>query len=117
MASILVVDDEASLVQLVTMILRQSAYTVLSASSGVEALMVYSSYRTEVDLVLTDIMMPGMNGIELAQRIRALKPTVKILLMSGFTPDNIEVPGDLPLLKKPFLPARLIETVEAILAG
>lgn len=117
MASILVVDDETSILQLVTMVLKQRAYTVLSASNGVEALMVYSSYRSEVDLVLTDIMMPGMNGIELAGRIRALDPNVKILLMSGFTPGNIEIPGNLQLLNKPFLPTRLIETVEEILAA
>jgi CheY-like chemotaxis protein len=112
MANVLVVDDEPSLLQLVAMVLKQNGHTALSASSGVEALMVYSSYRSKVDLVLTDIMMPGMSGIELAARFRALDPTVRILLMSGFVPEDIDVPTDLQVLKKPFPVQRLIEAVE-----
>jgi CheY-like chemotaxis protein len=117
MANILVVDDEPSLLQFVGMILKQNGYTVLSASSGIEALMLYSSYRSEIHLVLTDVQMPGMNGIELAERLRALHPTIKIVLMSGFVPDDIEVPKDLQLLTKPFLPDRLVTAVEQTLAA
>lgn len=115
MANILVVDDEPALLQLVTMVLKQNGHTVLSASSGVEALMLYSSYQSKVDLVLTDIMMPGMNGIELAARFRALNPRVRILLMSGFVSDELVVPPDCELLQKPFLPNRLLEVVEQTL--
>ena len=117
MANILVVDDEPGLLQFVGMILKQNGHTVLSASSGVEALMLYSSYRSEIHLVLTDVQMPGMNGIELAERLRAVHPTVKVVLMSGFVPDDIEVPKDLQLLTKPFLPDRLVAAVEQTLAA
>ena len=88
MPSVLVVDDEPVIVQLVAMVLKQIGYAVLTASGGVEALMVYSSYHAKVDLVLTDVVLPGMNGVELANRIRALDPTVKVLLMSGSVPDD-----------------------------
>jgi two-component system, cell cycle sensor histidine kinase and response regulator CckA len=117
MANILVVDDEPSLLQLVTMVLKQHGHTVLSASNGVEALMVYSSYQARVDLVLSDVMMPGMNGIELAERFRALNPEVRILLMTGFVPESLQVPKGVQVLKKPFLPKHLMEAVEqAVLA-
>ena len=116
MAAILVVDDQPDLLGLTAMILKQSGHAVLCASSGVEALMVFSSYRAKIDLVLTDVVMPGMSGVELAARLRALDPLVKILLMSGFVPDDARLPKDLLLLRKPFLPDGLIEAVEQILA-
>jgi CheY-like chemotaxis protein len=117
MANILVVDDEPSLLQFVVMILTQNGHTIISATNGIEALMVYSSYRSEVHLVLTDVLMPGMNGIELAERLRALHPAVKIVLMSGFVPDDIKVPKDLQLITKPFLPDQLVAAVEQTLAA
>jgi two-component system, cell cycle sensor histidine kinase and response regulator CckA len=115
MANVLVVDDEPMIVQLVTMALKQNGYTVLIASGGVEALMVYSSYHSQIDLVLTDVVMPGMNGVELAERIRAQDPTVNILLMSGSVPEDIKVPPDLQLLAKPFVPTQLLKIVEQTL--
>lgn len=115
MANVLVVDDEPMIVQLVTMALKQNGYTVLTASGGVEALMVYSSYHSKVDLVLTDVVMPGMNGVELAERIRALDPTVNILLMSGSVPEDMKLPSDLQLLPKPFVPTQLLKIVEEAL--
>jgi two-component system cell cycle sensor histidine kinase/response regulator CckA len=67
MANVLVVDDESAIVQLLTLALNQSGCTVLNASSGVEALMPFSSYRSKIDLLMTDITMPGMNGLELVE--------------------------------------------------
>jgi CheY-like chemotaxis protein len=116
MAGVLVVDDDSALLGLVTMLLQQGGYTVLSTSNGVEALMVYSSYRSSIDLVLSDVLMPGMNGVELAGRLRALNPALPILLMSGFVPDEIAIPEDLQLIPKPFNPSRLVEMIEEALA-
>jgi len=115
MPSVLVVDDEPALLQFVSMVLQQSGYTVLTASNGVEALMVYSSYHEKVDVVLTDVQMPGMNGIELTKRLRAINPEIKILLMSGYVPDGLAVPHGVRLLSKPFLPNRLMEAVKEML--
>jgi CheY-like chemotaxis protein len=116
MASVLLVDDERFLLDFVSMVLRQAGHDVLSASNGVEALMIYSSYRSNIDLVLTDVLMPSMNGVELAGRLRALNPELPILLMSGFIPDEIAVPDNLQLLQKPFQPGQLLEAIRQSLA-
>jgi CheY-like chemotaxis protein len=117
MANVLVVDDEPGLLQLIVMVLKQHGHTVLSASNGVEGLMVYSSYHGNIDLVLTDVQMPGMNGIEMAERVRAINPGARILLMSGFVPDNLAVPGEFQLIRKPFMPKQLVEYVAQALAA
>ncbi len=83
MATVLVVDDDEGIRQIVALILQQNGHQALLACNGLEALMVYSSYRASFDLVLTDVDMPQMDGIELAARIRAGDPYKKILLMSG----------------------------------
>ena len=114
MATVLVVEDNEALRQLVTMILQQKGYDVLGAANGLEGLMVYSSYRARLDLVLTDIDMPQMNGIVLATRIRALDKFKKIMFMSGASDDK-EGLGSCPLLSKPFRPDELIAAVEAVL--
>ena len=99
------------------MILKQKGYEVLAASNGLEGLMVYSSYRSHLDLVLTDVDMPQMNGIELANRIRASDPFKKVLLMSGRTPDDRKAMENFSLLPKPFLPNQLMEAVDHELHG
>jgi CheY-like chemotaxis protein len=115
MATVLLVDDDAGVRQIVAMILKQNGHDVLWASNGLEALMVYSSYRSRLDLVLTDVDMPQMNGIELAARIRARDPSKKILLMTGRPLDDLEGPQGCPLLAKPFGPDQLIEALEGAL--
>ena len=112
MASVLLVDDDRSLLGLLTMVLQQGGHEVHGASNGVEALMLYSSNRPKIDIVVSDILMPGMNGVELSARLRALNPKVRILLMTGFVPDEITVPDDLQVLQKPFEPASLIDAIE-----
>jgi CheY-like chemotaxis protein len=118
MATVLVVDDDGALLQFVTMLLEQNGHAVLGALNGVEALMLYSSYRSRIDLVLTDVVMPGMSGVELAQRLRSLNPGLPILLMSGFVPEEIAVPHGFRLIQKPFKAALLIETIgQALTTG
>jgi two-component system, cell cycle sensor histidine kinase and response regulator CckA len=114
MAAVLVVEDNEAVRQLVVMLLEQKGHKVLCANNGLEGLMVYSSYRARVDLVLTDIDMPQMNGIALATRIRALDPSRKIVFMSGAS-DDPEGLGSYPLLSKPFRPDELIAAVEGAL--
>ena len=96
MAAVLVVEDNEALRKLVVMLLEQKGHHVLSASNGLEGLMVYTSYRARVDLVLTDIDMPQMDGIQLAARIRAQDPARKIVFMSGRAAGKLGRTGKLP---------------------
>ena len=114
MAAVLVIDDDGAVRQLLKLILQQKGYEVLLASNGLEGLMVYTTYHSRIDLVLTDVDMPELNGIELANRIRAREPSKSILLMSGRPAEDPQRP-DLPIFPKPFRPDQLIEAVEAAL--
>ena len=115
MAAVLVVEDNEALRGLVVMVLEQNGHSVLTACNGLEGLMVYSSYRARLDLVLTDIDMPQMNAMQLAERIRAQDPDRKIIFMSGRPPENPGALAGCKVLSKPFQPAQLIATVECVL--
>jgi CheY-like chemotaxis protein len=97
--------------------LRRHGYQVLPASSGEDALKVASTYDGTIDVLLTDVVMPGMKGPELARRLHALRPGVRILFMSGYAADVVTA-GDLKdaaLVSKPFSPASLSRAVRDIL--
>ena len=116
MATVLVVDDDPGMRKLACMILEQKGYVVLSASNGVEALMVYTSYSSRLDLVLvTDVNMPQMGGIELAARIHAMHPSKSIVLMTGSILE--EVPEYCTMLSKPFQPDELTAAVQGVRKG
>ena len=111
--TVLVVEDEEAVRQFAVASLQRHGYQVLSASSGEEALKVASSYLGTIHLLLTDVVMPGMKGPELAGRLRALRPGLRVLLMSGYAADVV-TSGDLKdaaLMAKPFSPASLSQTV------
>ena len=111
--TVLVVEDEEAVRQFAVASLQRHGYEVLSASSGEEALQVASSYDGTIHLLLTDVVMPGMKGPELAGRLRAQRPGLRVLLMSGYAADVV-TSGDLKdaaLMAKPFSPASLSQTV------
>ena len=117
--TILVAEDEAGVRSLVTRLLEQKGYTVLSTTSGVDALATLERHGRGVDLVLTDVLMPKMGGSELAEAVRAAYPDMRLMFMSGFTADPefvdaLEKQG-LPLLRKPFETLDLFEMVRAAL--
>ena len=108
--TILVVEDESNLRRLVSQYLEKQGYVVFDASSGTAAIHLANVHPGPIHLLLTDVIMPGMNGRELAQRISFLRPTTKIIFMSGYTENVIGYSGTLEnsmiLLNKPFtLPA------------
>src|SRR5215467_8927335 len=90
METVLVVDDEPTVVKLCRRILELGGYTVVTAATGSDALQVLKDKTNQIDLALLDVMMPGMNGIELAKRIEGMRPNTRIVLMSGFTPRDVE---------------------------
>lgn len=120
--AILVVDDEPSLVALVRTMLWRAGYSVFEAYSGEEALRVAAVDGRHIDVLLTDVMMPGMNGHELAGKMRAMRPGVKVLFMSGYRDRVIAEStgvsaGISPLLRKPFTQYALVTSVRELLAG
>jgi CheY-like chemotaxis protein len=104
--SILLVEDDASIRGLASRILTSHGYGVISAGSGEEALEMLGSGEVETDLVITDIVLPGMNGRDTAMRLRDVAPKVKTLFMSGYTDDEIVRRGlvhdNAVFLSKPF---------------
>ena len=104
--TILLVEDEANLRQLGRVYLENQGYTVFEAADGAEAIQVSSAHPGPIHLLLTDVIMPGMNGQELAHRIVSLRPRTKVLFMSGYTENAIGHNGTLDagivLLQKPF---------------
>jgi CheY-like chemotaxis protein len=108
--TILLVEDEANLRRLTFQYLRKQGYTVLEATDGVAAIQISEAHPGPIHLLLTDVIMPGMNGRELAQRITSERSETKVLYMSGYTENAIGHNGTLDagitLLQKPFtLPA------------
>jgi two-component system, cell cycle sensor histidine kinase and response regulator CckA len=104
--TVLVVEDEVSLRTLTVDVLRQAGYTVLQANTGAEALEVSEAHQGAIGLLLTDVVMPGMSGRELAERLSPVRPAMKVLYMSGYTGQTIGEravldPGSL-FLQKPF---------------
>ena len=117
-ATILVVDDEASLRHLLVRQLRSQGYQVLEAGYGLEALEVARNSDQPVDLVLSDIVMPGMIGTELAQRLLVEHPGIHVVLMSAHVVDELARPDrrwDVPVLRKPFEGGKLLAHVQLLL--
>ena len=115
--TVLVVEDQSQVRQLTCSILRQFGYQILEASSGEEALCLAKAHAGPLDLLLTDVIMPGMNGLELAARLKTMRP-IAILFMSGYS-DRTEAVQDsgVTYIQKPFTPDTLIRTVRAVLGG
>jgi PAS domain S-box-containing protein len=108
--TILLVEDEVTLRRLTRHYLEYQGYTVLEAADGASAIHLSTTHQGPIHLLLTDVIMPGMNGRELAQRITSLRPEIRVLYMSGYTENAIGHNGTLDagitLLQKPFtLPA------------
>jgi two-component system sensor histidine kinase EvgS len=119
--SILLVEDEDVVRDLAHEVLEEKGYTVLAARHAGEALLVAERHPGPIDLLLTDVVMPHMGGRELAQRVVAQRPRVKVLYVSGYTDDAVLRHGvmeaEVAFLQKPFTAAALLAQVRAVLAG
>ena len=111
-ATILVVDDEAGIRELIRKILQRERYSVLEAATAEEALGI--AQKQPIDLLITDVMLPGIHGPELARRMQQAAPRLKTLFISGFTGEE-EIPAGGHFLTKPFTLAALLEKVRAAL--
>src|SRR6266850_2326211 len=117
--TILLVEDEEVVRGLACRILEQAGYSVVEASKGDEALRFCEERAAEVDLLLTDVVMPEMSGKELADRLKSQNPELKMVFMSGYTDESIVHHGVLDssveFIQKPFTPASLIRKVRDVL--
>jgi two-component system, cell cycle sensor histidine kinase and response regulator CckA len=116
---ILLVDDEDDMRALIRESLEDAGYTVLEAREGDEALLVADWHDGPIDLVITDVMMPRVDGAELARRLPTLRGTSRLLYISAYAtgpPFESGGAGDVPFLAKPFTPAALLAKVREVLA-
>jgi two-component system cell cycle sensor histidine kinase/response regulator CckA len=118
---ILVVDDEVSILQITRQTLEAFGYRVLTAEDGAQAIATFAAHRDEVALVLTDMMMPVMDGAALIAALRRLQPGISIVAVSGINAamgaaqlSELKV-GD--FIAKPFTAPRLLDVVQRVLAG
>jgi len=118
--SILLVEDDAALRIMAAEVLRDAGHKVMTAQSSAEALQIAANLREPLDVLLTDVVMPGMTGSDLASQIAALHPRARILYMSGYTDDALDRHGlagqTALLLQKPFTHDTLVRHVRDALA-
>ncbi|MBI2840029.1 MAG: GAF domain-containing protein [Acidobacteria bacterium] len=119
--TVLLVEDEASLRSLVREILELDGYFVIEAKDGLDALDVHARYEGRIDLLITDVVMPGMSGRELAERLALLRPRMKVLYTSGYTDDAVLHHGVLAegtaFLQKPFNREDLARKIRELLGA
>ncbi len=118
METVLVVEDEPAVRRLISQLLQLTGYTVLEAANGAEALHLVEQSRCPIDLLLTDIVMPGMSGGELAGRLVRCYPGLRVLFTSGYVDHSAVkevVSMDEQFLPKPFSPAELMGKVREVL--
>ena len=110
-ATILLVEDEDAVRELARRVLEKDGHRVLAAATGTEALELLAGLRDELDLLLTDMVMPGLDGRRLATRVRDLHPDCAVIIMSGYTEDTVvreqKLGGGATFLEKPFTPDEL----------
>ncbi|HET7875871.1 MAG TPA: ATP-binding protein [Methylomirabilota bacterium] len=116
--TVLVVDDDQEVRALACEVLRRHRYVVLEAPTPAEALAIAGQHKEAIDLLITDVVMPGMSGRQLAEQIAPIRPDTRIMYMSGYTDDVIGKHGVLAagaFIQKPFTPSRLVDKVREVL--
>ena len=117
--TVLLVEDDTNLRYLVARVLRGCGYTILVAASGAEALAIAEDPKKSIDAVITDVVMPGMNGRELVEKLVAARPGIGFLFMSGYTDDDVlrrgVLQGESEFLQKPFTPDQLARKVRGVI--
>jgi signal transduction histidine kinase/CheY-like chemotaxis protein len=120
-ATILVVEDDPGIRELASRVLSRYGYAVLTASGGDEARRVCEGHDGIIHVLLSDVVMPGMSGPKVAEMLSGMRPTIKVVYMSGYTDDAIVRHGvmahDMSFLQKPFTPERLHNKILEVLAN
>jgi len=118
--TILLVDDEETVLRFSARVLAKEGFRVVSGGCGQEALDAAQARDDAIDLLVTDVMMPGMNGCRLAELLLARRPSLRVLFMSGYAEDvlvtNVGLVPGAAFLSKPFKPKALVTKVREVLA-
>ena len=113
-STILVVEDDAIVRMLIVDVLEELEYQVLEAADAEEALKIVQDTDQTIDLMMTDVGLPDMDGKQLATRVRGLRPALPILFASGYA-ENIDVPAGMQVIGKPFSIDQLRDKVKSML--
>ena len=118
MKTILIVDDEPVVLKLMGLVLQRGGFKVLSAKNGLDAVYVSELHRGEIDLLISDLVMPGMDGPSLARKLWSANPSLPVLFVSG-SQEGLLMSRDRPyrFLPKPFSPLALTHVVCSMLDG
>jgi two-component system, cell cycle sensor histidine kinase and response regulator CckA len=119
MKTILISEDEVDINNLLGLILQSEGFNVLQAFDGESALAVFTAHQSEIDLLVTDLGLPKMGGIELIEKVRKMKPSIKIIGASGFGRNNVReevmnAGGD-EFMPKPYVTSDLVDTAKRLL--
>ena len=113
---VLVVEDEPSVREMTTRLLERAGCSVVAVASGAEAIAILASLADPIDVVVTDVIMPGMTGLELAERVMERDPRVGLVLLSGYTAETLDVHEIVRrgavFLAKPASTRQLVEAVQ-----
>lgn len=113
--TILVVEDIDLIRELIVTILQSPDFTVLQSANGYDALRIAADDTQKIDLLLTDISLPGMSGVQLAQAIKELRPRTQVMLMSAFTAGTLGDDSKWLFIQKPFTARQLLDEIRAAL--
>jgi len=113
--TILLVDDEDYLVDILKKLLVWQGYYVLTVKNGLEAVEAYKAKTEKIDIILMDIIMPKMSGVEALVKIKDYDPYVPIILMSGFAEESVEGLPHTHFIRKPMQPQDLFKSIEEVL--
>ena len=119
--TILLVDDERSIRRVMKQTLENEGYTVIEAASASEAISLSRGHKRPIELLVTDLVMPRMDGVVMSRRLTKMRPDMKVLWVSGYGESSPSVRGDLehsqtPFLAKPYAPGDLVRTVRGLLS-
>jgi CheY-like chemotaxis protein len=109
------VEDEEGIREVTSMLLSHLNYSVICAACGADALEKFHKHQGSINVLLTDVVMPGMTGLKLAQTLAALDQDLKIIIMSGYSGEDCGEENTLPFLQKPFTKEKLAKILGAVM--
>jgi two-component system cell cycle sensor histidine kinase/response regulator CckA len=113
--TVLLVEDEEGIREVTAMLLSHLNYSVICAACGADAIEKFKKHQGSVDVLLTDVVMPGMNGLKLAETLGAIDPDLKIIIMSGYPGGDGSEKTDVPFLQKPFTSDKLAMALHKVM--